>query len=316
MSQHSLVISADELNGALAALGSTMKGPYTPPSVQAGLTWLDDSASPWVLKIYDGADWISIGTVNPTTNAFLASGIGEGAVSTAGLADGAVSTAKIADGAVSTGKIAANAVTFAKMQAIGTSRLLGRSTSGSGEVEEIAIGTGLTLSSGVLAASGGAAPTGAVMPYAGSTEPSGWLFCAGQAVSRSTYATLFTAIGTAYGSGDGSTTFNLPDLRGRVVAGRDDMGGSAANRLTSGGSGIAGTTLGASGGTQTHTLTIAEMPAHSHSLTLIHDGGSAASGAAEAIDTFGPTTSTANTGGGAAHQNTQPTLIANYIIKT
>ena len=100
-------------------------------------------------------------------------------------------------------------------------------------------------------------PSGLIAPYAGSTAPSGWLLCGGQAVSRSTYATLFTAIGTTYGTGDGSTTFNLPDLRGRAPHGVDNMGGTAANRVTSGGSGITGTTLGAVGGTETHTLTIA-----------------------------------------------------------
>ena len=62
-------------------------------------------------------------------------------------------------------------------------------------------------------------PAGCIMPYAGATAPDGWLFCHGQAVSRSDYADLFIAIGTAYGAGDGSTTFNLPDLRGRVGRG-------------------------------------------------------------------------------------------------
>jgi hypothetical protein len=75
-------------------------------------------------------------------------------------------------------------------------------------------------------------PAGSVMPYAGSTAPSGWLLSYGQAISRSTYATLFAAIGTTYGVGDGATTFNVPDLRGRLVAGQDDMGGTSANRLT------------------------------------------------------------------------------------
>ena len=97
-------------------------------------------------------------------------------------------------------------------------------------------------------------PAGLVLPFAGATAPDGFLLCYGQAVSRSTYADLFAAIGTTYGAGDGSTTFNLPDLRGRVAAGKDDMGGGAANRLTGGGSGIAGTTLGAAGGAETQTL--------------------------------------------------------------
>lgn len=73
-------------------------------------------------------------------------------------------------------------------------------------------------------------PSGMIAAYAGATSPVGWLLCDGAAVSRTTFAALFAAIATSYGAGDGSTTFNLPDLRGRVGVGKDDMGGSAANR--------------------------------------------------------------------------------------
>ena len=93
-------------------------------------------------------------------------------------------------------------------------------------------------------------PSGVIVPFAGSNAPSGWLLCAGQAVSRTQYAGLFLTISTTYGAGDGSTTFNLPDLRGRTIAGVDNMGGSAASRLTSGVSGINATTLGAAGGVE------------------------------------------------------------------
>ena len=152
---------------------------------------------------------------------------------------------------------------------------------------------------------------GCVFDYAGTAAPSGYLLCYGQAVSRSTYADLYAAIGTTYGSGDGINTFNLPDARGRVIAGKDDMGGSAANRLTSGGSGITGTTLGASGGAQTVTLGTTEMPAHTHTV--------GAAGCSPGAGLGGLTTGTVNTGstgGGGAHQNTQPTIIMNKIIKT
>ena len=94
----------------------------------------------------------------------------------------------------------------------------------------------------------GIVPSGSLQPFAGATAPNGWLMCFGQAISRTTYADLFAAIGTTHGVGNGSTTFNVPDLRGRTIAGKDNMGGSAANRLTSGNSGVAGTTLGAVGG--------------------------------------------------------------------
>ena len=95
-------------------------------------------------------------------------------------------------------------------------------------------------------------PIGLVSDYAGSTAPTGWLLCYGQAVSRSTYALLFAIIATDYGVGDGSTTFNLPDCRGRVTAGQDDMGGTSADRLTSAASGgIDGDGLGNTGGAET-----------------------------------------------------------------
>lgn len=110
----------------------------------------------------------------------------------------------------------------------------------------------------------GLIPAGSVIPFAGSTAPANWLLCDGSAVSRSTYANLYAVVGITYGSGDGSTTFNLPDMRGRIPAGKDDMGGSAASRLTSGISGITATTLGATGGDQRvhqHTHT---QDAHNH----------------------------------------------------
>jgi microcystin-dependent protein len=109
-------------------------------------------------------------------------------------------------------------------------------------------------------------PTGAVIPYAGSAAPTGWLLCDGgsSGISRTTYAALFAVIGTTYGSGDGSTTFNVPDLRGRVPAGKDNMGGIAANRLSASVSGVTGTTLGATGGSQSLTSHNHTQNSHNH----------------------------------------------------
>lgn len=76
----------------------------------------------------------------------------------------------------------------------------------------------------------GGMPSGAVQAFAMSTAPSGWLKCNGQTVSRTTYAALFTAIGTTYGAGDGSTTFTLPDLRGEFIRGWDDSRGVDSGR--------------------------------------------------------------------------------------
>jgi microcystin-dependent protein len=158
-------------------------------------------------------------------------------------------------------------------------------------------------------------PAGVVSPYAGTSEPTGWLFARGQAVSRSTYAALFAAIGTTYGVGDGSTTFNLPDLRGRVAAGKDDMGGTSANRLTNQSGGLDGDVLGASGGAETHTLTVNELASHTHTITAAIRTGSAQSGSGD-NECNNVNLTTNSTGGSQAHNNVQPTIILNYIIKT
>jgi microcystin-dependent protein len=181
----------------------------------------------------------------------------------------------------------------------------------------------------------GSIPVGTIFDYAGTTPPSGYLLCYGQAVSRATYADLFALLGTAFGTGDGSTTFNLPDLRGRVSAGKDDMGGSAASRLTNAVSGVTGTTLGASGGAQSVTLTTAQLASHTHAgttnttgahtHTAASTGGPAnvSGGLVHALD-IGNTGSSGNhshtfttdaAGSGQAHSNVQPTLILSKIIK-
>lgn len=188
---------------------------------------------------------------------------------------------------------------------------------------------------------------GEVRAFAGpdSALPSLWYLCYGQPVSRTTFASLFAVIGTTWGIGDGTTTFNLPDLRGRGVFGKDDMGGSAANRVTNAVSGITGTTLGVTGGNQaltshthavtdpTHTHTVTD-PGHTHPETL----GQGAAGAAAAWsvtntgtqqNAAGLTTGSATTGitlvaaatgvtlantGAGASQNMPPAAIVNWII--
>jgi len=160
-------------------------------------------------------------------------------------------------------------------------------------------------------------PTGTVSAFAGSSAPTGYALCDGSAVNRTTQAALFAVIGTTYGVGDGSTTFNLPDLRGRVIAGQDDMGGTSADRLTGLSGGVNGDNLGATGGSETHTLTIAQMPAHDHG------GGTVGTSHKSDVSGGGARTHPFNNGGnvtsqgnGDAHNNVQPTIILNYIIKT
>lgn len=158
-------------------------------------------------------------------------------------------------------------------------------------------------------------PSGVITAYAGTSAPSGWLLCYGQDVNRTTYAALFTALSTTYGAGDGVTTFTLPDLRGRVAAGDDNMGGSTAGRITNAGCGIVGTTLGATGGSETHTLTEAQMPAHTHSSASTATTGVSFTGSADKACLYTSGT-TGSTGGSTAHNNVQPTIMLNYIIKT
>ena len=148
---------------------------------------------------------------------------------------------------------------------------------------------------------GRAVPAGVMMPFGGTAAPDGFLLCDGSAVSRATYYALFAAIATTYGAGDGSTTFNLPDLRGRVAAGKDNMGGSAANRITNGGSGIVGTTLGAAG----HTIVGGDTTPASFT---------SRAGQGDGFNNY--TWNSGFTGGGGAHPNVQPTIILNWIIST
>lgn len=107
-------------------------------------------------------------------------------------------------------------------------------------------------------------PIGGVMDFIGSTAPnSSFVLPFGQAISRTTYSTLFALVGTTFGAGDGSTTFNVPDMRGRVVAGADAMGGTPSGRLTDAVSGI--DSLGDAGGSQSRTLVTANLPPYTPS---------------------------------------------------
>jgi microcystin-dependent protein len=162
-------------------------------------------------------------------------------------------------------------------------------------------------------------PTSTILPYAGSSAPTGYFLCDGSAKNRITEAGLFAIIGTTYGVGDGSTTFNIPDLRGRVIAGQDDMGGVSANRLTTAKSGINGDNLGAFGGLEDHLLTSAQsgLPGHSHTVNLAQSNSEISPGSNSSLRTgSGNTGTVAAQDASSSHNNVQPTIILNYIIKT
>ena len=192
----------------------------------------------------------------------------------------------------------------------------------------------------------GSTPPGTLLQTALNWTPPGFILCYGQAISRATYSQLWSIAqqgsGWTWGNGDGSTTFNLPDFRGRLLAGADNMGGTAAGNLT-------GYTVGTTGGLQTHTLTTTEIPSHthtdsghnhaltdpSHSHSILLPQGSGSGPGSGAISSTNPNFNTSfttnisstgitiatgnannqNTGGGGAHSIVQPTAAVNVMIR-
>lgn len=158
----------------------------------------------------------------------------------------------------------------------------------------------------VVGAQSGGLPVGSVTDYTGAVAPSGWLLCQGQAVSRTTYARLFAVIGTSFGAGDGSTTFNLP-AAGRVAVGRDAVQVEFA-------------TLGGVGGAKTHALTEAENGPHQHMANHRYFQPAEYSDALPWVAVAGHGTPPASSAGGVSgsgtpHNNLQPYQVFNRIIK-
>ena len=152
-------------------------------------------------------------------------------------------------------------------------------------------------------------PSGMIMPFAGTVIPFGWLLCDGTEISRTDYADLFNAIGETYGYGDGTNTFVLPDFRGRFLLGLDNMGGSSANTTNNENADI----LGGYGGEENHTLTIDEMPEHTHSVGQGVTSGCHSNYPCGGFQ--GGNGPTGSAGGDEPHNNMPPFISINYLIK-
>ncbi len=155
-----------------------------------------------------------------------------------------------------------------------------------------------------LPPTGDTLPIGSISAYGGENIPTNWLKCNGQALLRTDYPELFNTIGTTYGSGDGSTTFNLPNISERVIVGNNGDGEFS---------------LGNTGGEKAHTLTVQEMPSHNHDFNKAGVTAMVSGGSYDISQQSGSRTydyiSIKNTGGGQAHNNLQPYIALNYIIK-
>ena len=145
-------------------------------------------------------------------------------------------------------------------------------------------------------------PIGSMVPYGNENPPTNWLICDGSEISRFTYSDLFNVIGTSYGEGDGSTTFNIPNLKGKIPVGFDSEDEDF-------------NAVGKTGGEKTHTLTIEEMPEHRHGIRTSGDSGGQVDNMVWGATLAAQTTNTEYTGGNGAHNNMQPYLVQNYIIK-
>lgn len=198
----------------------------------------------------------------------------------------------------------------------GTETVTGAKTFTGGITGPLTVTGNETVSGTVTAGGALVQPPGLIQMYGAAAAPTGWLLCDGSAVSRTTFAALFGILGTTWGIGDGSTTFTLPDLRGRVPVG------------TGTGSGLTARALAATGGEEAHVLTVAEGAVHKHTIAnpiggghlvqvedptgsqglMVAPSGNKVQGRSDAA--------TDNTGSGTAHNNMQPFAAVTYIIKT
>jgi microcystin-dependent protein len=307
-------------NAGKEAIVTSHKGSSAPSYVEAGMFWLDDSADPvWTYKFYDGTDHITIGTLNKTTNVWTPAG--------AAGADGSTTYG------VDTGSNDTYAITLSSITAYtdGMRVWLNPNTSNTGActlnisglgAKNIKVGPNrrdpldaelkadfvhsliYDLGSDCFVLQNPARTrVGEIIMYAGSTAPKGALACDGSAISRTDYADLFTQAGTEFGVGNGSTTFNIPDFRGRSPLGQGT------------GTGLTARTAGTNYGEESHTPTISETASHDHTLLTGIGGGGTTRANRDAFDNQSSSTAPIqNSGSGTAFNVIHPTLGTRFAI--
>lgn len=362
--------TAGQFNGSGAGLTSIPAGQLsgTVPSGNIG----NDSVA---LGTKTTGDYVA--TVAASTGVTVSGGTGEGSTATISIGQAVATTSSPQFvGVTATGTVSANAVSVTNGVGAASATITGTTATSVLTVDGIEIDTTGASSNQVLAYNGtkfaptapssASMPTGSITMWSTATAPTDWLLCDGSAVSRTTYATLFGVISTTYGTGDGSTTFNLPNLKGRIPVGLD----STQTEFDA---------LGETGGAKTHTLTTTEMPSHTHTqnahthtqdshnhtqnahnhgitdpghihslnqwaffvqtnlvsgfLTSTNTGvlpqtvntnsnttgisinNATATNQATTATNQNTTATNQNTGGGGAHNNLQPYIVLNYIIK-
>lgn len=310
---------SQNINTAFNAIVSSNSGTSAPANACTaaavkGQWWLDTSLTPNLLKMYDGTSWLSVGAMDATGHKWWA---------------------RADDGALSTPGFAFTSETNTGIRRAGANDM--RIVIGGVDILQIT-SSGAT----VLAGTFNAVPVGTVNDYCGATEPSGWIFGYGQAVSRTgATASLFSVYGTTFGIGNGTSTFNVPDFRGRVIAAPDNMGGTAASILSTTYYGVAPTSVGAKGGVESTTFAQANLPAINWTRSgalLAQIGGVQANAVAAGAGTTSVSTTTLDTqvyavgvygnvtinlstlafsSGGSAtpFSRVQPTILCNKIIK-
>ena len=239
-----------DLNNVLDAIQTTNSGSSEPTTKVAYMLWADTTNN--LLKVRNGANnaWISLGSINSTN------------LGLAGLASPTFT------GTVTAPELDLTGNTSLKLP-VGTTAQ--RPTGATGDIRFNSTLSKVETYSGSVWESVGGVPAGSVTCFAHSSVPSGWLECNGANVSRSTYATLFAAIGTTWGTGDGSSTFGLPDCRGEWVRGWDNSRGVDSGRSIA-------TTQSDQNKSHTHSASVTD-PGHSHTVNQYGGNFGGSSGA-------------------------------------